>query len=81
MHFVNGRILELDNAIKGTISSLKPIQVAHSRINDGAAKHQLDRAIRVVQSLVEIYRNSIRILEKMKEKEFGGKEIKGPAKE
>ena len=79
LHFVNDRILELDNAIKGTISSLRPIQVAHSRIEDGAAKHQLDRSIKVVQSLVEIYRNSIRILETMKEKEFGEKGIKEPA--
>ena len=78
LHFINDRILELDNAVKGTMSSLRPIQVAHSRIDDGGAKHQLDRSIKVVQSLVEIYRNSIRILEKMKEKEFGEREIKEP---
>ena len=78
LHFINDRILELDNAIKGTISSLKPIQIAHSRIDDGTAKHQLDRSIKVVQALVEIYRNSIRILEKIREKEFGEIEIKEP---
>ena len=79
LHFINDRILELDNAIKGTISSLKPIQVAHSRIDDGTAKHHLDSSIKVVQSLVETYRNTILLLEKMKEKDFGEKEIKEPA--
>ena len=80
LHFINNRILELDNAIRGTISSLKPIQVAHSRIDNRAAQNKLDRSIRVVQSLVDTYRNSIQILEKMKEKEFGEKKIKEPAK-
>ena len=32
LHFINNRILELENAIRGTISSLEPIQLAHSRI-------------------------------------------------
>ena len=79
MHFINNRILEIDNAIKGTTSSLQPIQVAHSRMEDQSAIRQLGRAISVVGEILEIYRNSIEILERIKEKEFGEEEIKQPS--
>jgi hypothetical protein len=79
LHFINNRILELENAIKGTISSLQPIQVTHSRVEDRSAIGQLHRSIRAVGEILEIYRNSIEILERMKEKEFGEEKIKHPA--
>lgn len=79
MHFINNRILEIENAIKGTISSLQPIQVAHSRIEDKSAVRQLARSIKVVGEILEIYRNSIEILQMIKEKEFREEEIKQPS--
>lgn len=79
LHFINNRILELENAIKGTISSLQPIQVTHSRVEDRSAIGQLDRSIKAVGEILEIYRNSIEILERMKEKELGEEKIKHPA--
>jgi len=79
LHFINNRILELEHAIKGTISSLKPIQVAHSGMEDKSAAGQLDRAIKTVREILEIYRNSIEILQRIKEKEFGEEEIKKPS--
>jgi hypothetical protein len=78
LHFINNRILELDNAIKGTISSLQPIQVAHSRIEDRSIMGQLDRSIRAVREILEIYRNSIEILRRIKDREFGEEEIRQP---
>jgi hypothetical protein len=75
LHFINNRILELENAIKGTVSSLQAIQVAHSRIEDRSAIGQLDRSIMAVREILEIYRNSIEILQRIKEKEFGQEEI------
>jgi hypothetical protein len=79
LHFINNRILELENAIKSTISSLQPIQVTHSRIEDRSAIGQLARSIKAVGEILEIYRNSIEILERMKEKELGEEKIKHPA--
>jgi hypothetical protein len=76
LHFINNRILELENAIKSTISSLQPIQVAHSRMEDRPAIGELDRSINIAKEILEIYRNSIRILQRVKEKEFGEEEIK-----
>ena len=78
LHFINDRILELDNAIKGTTSSLQPIKVAHSRIEDRSIKGQLDRSIRAVGEILETYRNSIEILRRIKEREFGEEEIRQP---
>ena len=78
LHFINDRILELDNAIKGTTSSLQPIKVAHSRIEDGSIKGQLDRSLRAAGEILEIYRNSIEILRRIKEREFGEEEIRQP---
>jgi hypothetical protein len=80
LHFINDRILELENAIKGTVSSLESIQVAHSRIEDRSAMRQLDRSIMAVREILEIYRNSIEILQRIKEKEFGEEELKQPSK-
>jgi len=76
LHFINNRILELENVIRNTISSLQPIQVAHSRIEDRSAIGQLDRSIKAVGEILEIYRNSIEILQRIKKKEFGQEEIK-----
>jgi len=79
LHFINNRILELDNAIKGTMSSLQAIQVAHSRIEDRTAVGQLDRSITTVKEIVEIYRNSIDILQRIKEREFSEEEMRQPS--
>jgi hypothetical protein len=80
LHFINDRILELENAVKGTISSLQSVKVAHSRIEDRSAIGQLDRSIMAVREILEIYRNSIEILQRIKKKEFGEEEIKQPSK-
>jgi hypothetical protein len=80
LQFINNRILELDNAIKGTMSSLQPIQVAHSRIEDKSIMGQLDGSIRAVGEILVIYRNSIEILRRIKEREFGKEEIGKPVK-
>jgi len=80
LHFINDRILELENAINGTIYSLQAVEVAHSRIEDGSARGQLDRSIMAVREILEIFRNSIEILHRIKEKEFGEEEIKQPSK-
>ena len=80
LHFINDRILELENAVKGTISSLQSVKVAHSRIEDGSATRQLDRSITAFREILEIYRNSIEILQRIKEKEFGEEETKHPSK-
>jgi hypothetical protein len=79
LHFINNRLLELENVIGGTISSLQPIQVAHSRIEDKSAISQLDRSIKAVREILEIYSNSIEILQRIKKKEFGEEEIKQPS--
>jgi hypothetical protein len=80
LHFINDRILELENAVKGTISSLQSVKVAQSRIEDGSAKRQLDRSITAFREILEIYRNSSEILQRIKEKEFGEEETKQPSK-
>ncbi len=73
LHFISDRILELENAVKGTISSLQPIQIAHSAIEDATVRQQMDKSIKVVQSLLESYRNSIAILHKMKKNKWENK--------
>lgn len=70
LQYINNRILELDNAIRNTISSLRPIQVAHSAIKDSEALYQIERSIKTTHSLIEMYRNSIVILQKMTEKKM-----------
>ena len=78
LQFIENRILELQNVIKGTISSLQPIQAAHSRIEDGSAAGHLDRGIKAVEEILEVYRNSIEVLQRIKKKEFGLEETKQP---
>ena len=78
LQFIDNRILELENVIKGTISSLQPIQAARSRIEDRSAVAQLDKSIKAVDEILEAYRNSIEVLQQIKKKEFGLEEIKRP---
>ena len=78
LEFIDNRILELENVIKGTISSLQSIQAAHSRIEDRSAVAQLDKSIKAVDEILEAYRNSIEVLQQIKKKEFGLEEIKRP---
>lgn len=70
LQYINNRILELDNAIRNTISSLRPIQVAYTAIKDTKALHQIERSIKATHSLIEMYRNSIEILQKMATKKM-----------
>ena len=72
--YINNRILELDNAINNTISSLRTIQVAYTAIKDTEALHQIERSIKATHFLIEMYRNSIVILQKMTEKKIKGQE-------
>ena len=69
LQFINDRIIELQNSLGSTTASLRPIQVAYSGIENGAALQQLDRSMKIVQSLIETYRNSIEILLRMREKQ------------
>ncbi len=62
LQFINDRIIELQNSLESTTASLRPIQVAYSGIENGAALQQIERSIKIVQSLTETYRNSIEIL-------------------
>ena len=78
LEFIDNRILELENVIKGTISSLQPIQAAHSRIEDRSAVAQLDKSIKAVEEILEVYRYSIEVLQRIQKKEFGQEEIKQP---
>ena len=78
LQFIDNRILELENVIKGTISSLQSIQAAHSRIEDRSAVGQLDRSIKAVEEILEVYRYSIEVLQRIQKKEFGQEEIKQP---
>jgi hypothetical protein len=79
VQFIDNRILELENAIKGTNSSLELVKVAHSTVEDTSALGQLDKSIKAVEEILEIYRNSIEVLQKMKKKEFGQEEIRQPS--
>jgi hypothetical protein len=54
LQFINDRIIELQNSLESTTASLL---------------QQLDRSMKIVQSLIETYRNSIEILLKMREKQ------------
>ena len=69
LQFINDRIIELQNSLESTTASLKPIQIAYSGIENTAALQQIERSIKIVQSLIETYRNSIEILMKMMEKQ------------
>jgi hypothetical protein len=67
--FINDRIIELQNSLDSTIASLRPIQVAYSGIENGAALQRIERSIKIVQSLIETYRNSIEVLLRIREKQ------------
>ena len=67
LQYISNRILELENAINNTRSSLRPLQVALATIKDTAALAQIEKSIQVTQSLLEMYRNSIEILQKIAE--------------
>jgi hypothetical protein len=69
LDFVNGRIIEFEQAIRSTESSLLPIQVAYSEIESTEALHQIDKAKTILLSLADLYRNSIEILEKIRERD------------
>jgi hypothetical protein len=69
LQFINDRIIELQNSLESTTASLGPIQVAYSGIENGAALQQIERSIKIVQSLTETYRNSIEILLRMRGKQ------------
>ena len=69
LQFINDRIIELQNSLETTTASLRPIQVAYSGIENGAALQQIERSIKIVQSLIETYRNSIEVLLRMREKQ------------
>jgi len=72
--FMNARIAELAESINSTKSSLQPIQIAYSDIQNNEALHQIDRAKEILQSLNQLYLKGIEILRKAKmEKEAGGK--------
>jgi hypothetical protein len=69
LDFVNGRIMELEQAIRNTKASLLPIQVASSKIESTAALHQIDKAQKILWSLADLYRNSIQILGKIRDRD------------
>jgi len=65
LQYINNRLLELDNVVKNTMSSLKPIQIASSTTKDKFTLKQIEMSIKATQSLIEMYKNSIDILQKM----------------
>jgi hypothetical protein len=69
LQFINDRIIELQNSLESTTASLRPIQIAYSGIENGAALQQIERAMKIVQSLTETYKNSTEILLRMREKQ------------
>lgn len=69
LQFINDRIIEFQNSLESTTLSLRPIQVAYSGIENVVALQQLERSIKIVQSLIETYRNSIEVLLRMREKQ------------
>ncbi len=69
LDFVNSRIMELEQAIESTKSSLLPIKVAHSKIENTTALQHIDKAQEIIWSLVDLYRNGIGVLQKIAEKE------------
>ena len=71
LQYISNRILELENAIKNTMSSLRPIQIAYSTIKDPVTSHQIERSIKATKYLIEIYKNSIEILQRMLENNTG----------
>ena len=76
--FVNARIPELEESIKSTEASLQPIDIAYSRIQNGEALQQIDKAKVILQSLKQLYLNSIEILQGMRMEKGVGIERKQP---
>jgi hypothetical protein len=74
LQFINDRIIELQNSLESTTASLRPIQIAYSGIENAVALQQIERSIKIMQSLIETYRNSIEILLRMRAKQV--KELK-----
>jgi len=64
--FMNARIPELAESIKSTKSSLQPIQIAYSGVQNNEALHQIDKARKILHSLNQLYANGIEILQKAK---------------
>ena len=62
--FVNARIPELEESIKSTESSLQPVQIACSGIQNHEALQQVDKAKEILKSLNRLYINGIEILQK-----------------
>jgi hypothetical protein len=73
--FMNARIPELTESIKSTKSSLQPIQIAYSGIQNNEALDQIDKAKEILHSLNQLYANGIEILQKAKTEK--GAEAKG----
>jgi hypothetical protein len=69
LQFINDRIIELQNSLESANASLRPLDVAYSGVENGAALQQIEKSVEVVQALIESYRNSIEILLKMREKQ------------
>ena len=67
LQYISNRLLELENAMRNTIASLRPIQISYSTIKDPVVLSQIERSIKATQSLIEMYKNSIDILQKMLE--------------
>jgi hypothetical protein len=76
VQFIENRISELDHAFSGTISSLQAIQVAHSGIENTAAKNNLVKTIKIIESLLGTYRDGIEVLQKIKDREITQQNIK-----
>ena len=74
LQFINDRIIELQNSLESTTASLRPIQIAYSAIENAVVLQQLERSKKIVQSLIETYRNSIEVLLRMRTKQV--KELK-----
>ena len=62
--FMNARIPELNESIESTKSSLQPIQIAYSEIQNHEALQNIDQAKEILKSLSQLYVNAIDILQK-----------------
>ncbi|UCE83560.1 MAG: hypothetical protein JSV47_03265 [Deltaproteobacteria bacterium] len=67
LDFVSNRILEFEQSIASTKSSMMPIQVAYSGIQDTAVREKIAKAREIILSLEQLYRKSIETLQKMKQ--------------
>jgi len=67
LDFVSNRILEFEQSIESTKSSMMPIQVAYSGIQDTKVREQIAKARDIILSLEQLYRKSIETLQKMKQ--------------